>query len=302
LPEAALFARTYMPSQMTPLAKEWRDSLFQQGKVRVAKTIANPEEHPDLFADVSYGLLAEDAFRRQKAKGPIAAREYSEYKDAGEWDLIGELKKRFPDGVPHEIIASIQQQPISQSPLPVQQVPKPSSPLPPPPQSPPRPQSQLHPELHQSLSHPPSSPSRSVTSTSSLSPRPQLSSPAIETSLPPKPMVPANTNANMPRLVNESLDVGGVEEFVDTVSDNFSHLSMDVNTTGTGSIRGDMDFEEEVNEEDEEDEEVAAPELNMEEMKKPSVQNSNPSPPPKPNLLDDDDDDDDDDLDKLLNS
>lgn len=294
LPEAALFARTYMPSQMTPIAKEWRDSLLQQGKSRIAKTIANPEENANLFPDLSYGLLAEDAFRRQKAKGPIPAAEYSEYKDAGEWDLIGELKKRFPDGVPQEIIASIQHQPISQSPLPVQQK---QSTLPPQqPQSPPRSSPQLQQEPPtQPL--PPSSPNARSVASSSSSPKPRMASPSMETSLPPKPTNSTTaTNVNVPRFVTEAADAGAVDDFVDSVSDNFSHLSMDVNTTGTGSIKGDMDFEEDVQEE--EDEDVATPEVNLEEISKPPVTNPSPSPkPPAPSLLDDDDD-----LDKLLNS
>lgn len=35
-----------------------------------------------------------------------------------------------------------------------------------------------------------------------------------------------------------------VEERLDTISDNMSYMSLEVNTTGTGSVRGDFDFDD----------------------------------------------------------
>ena len=35
-----------------------------------------------------------------------------------------------------------------------------------------------------------------------------------------------------------------MDENRDLLSDNMSHLSMEVNTTGTGSIKGDLEFED----------------------------------------------------------
>ncbi|PLW32313.1 hypothetical protein PCANC_20471 [Puccinia coronata f. sp. avenae] len=48
-PEAALFARTYAPSQVPKAVERWKSSLEESGKSKVAMKLANPEEHPDLF-------------------------------------------------------------------------------------------------------------------------------------------------------------------------------------------------------------------------------------------------------------
>jgi coatomer subunit beta' len=49
LPEAALFARSYKPSAVPKVVKEWKKELEGAGKEKVAATIADPEEDSDLF-------------------------------------------------------------------------------------------------------------------------------------------------------------------------------------------------------------------------------------------------------------
>lgn len=48
LPEAAFFARTYLPHKTSEIVQLWKEHV---GKVseKASKSIANPEEYPNLF-------------------------------------------------------------------------------------------------------------------------------------------------------------------------------------------------------------------------------------------------------------
>lgn len=110
IPEAALFARTYMPSLIGKVVKLWREALLKDGKRKMAEAIADPIDNADLFHDMDYAVVAEDAFKRRKERGFGPASEYVGFQESNEWDLIGELKKRFPDGVPAEVLATLKAQ------------------------------------------------------------------------------------------------------------------------------------------------------------------------------------------------
>ncbi|KAH7905135.1 coatomer WD associated region-domain-containing protein, partial [Hygrophoropsis aurantiaca] len=51
VPEAALFARTYAPSEVPRAADAWRDDLKAKGKPKIAAAIAHPGENPELFEE-----------------------------------------------------------------------------------------------------------------------------------------------------------------------------------------------------------------------------------------------------------
>ncbi|KND01211.1 uncharacterized protein SPPG_04301 [Spizellomyces punctatus DAOM BR117] len=170
IPEAALLARTYMPSQVPRVVNLLRQSLIKDNKAKVAEAIAGPTENEELFPDFKYGLFAEEGFKRRREKGPVPATEYLEWKDSLEWDVVGQLKERFPDGPP-----------------------------------------ELQPEVN-------------------------------------------GDNRGGPR-VRLNLEEGHIpgdeetrsftsDERFDAISDNMSHMSLEVNTTGTGSLRGDLDFDD----------------------------------------------------------
>ncbi|KAI9093090.1 coatomer WD associated region-domain-containing protein [Phlyctochytrium arcticum] len=53
IPEAALFAKTYVPDQVSTVVELWRESLIKEGKTKIAQTIASPAENPELFPDIS---------------------------------------------------------------------------------------------------------------------------------------------------------------------------------------------------------------------------------------------------------
>ncbi|KIY50151.1 coatomer protein [Fistulina hepatica ATCC 64428] len=50
-PEAAMFARTYAPSQVPRAVEAWRTSLQAQSRSKLADSIANPETSADLFIE-----------------------------------------------------------------------------------------------------------------------------------------------------------------------------------------------------------------------------------------------------------
>ncbi|KAH9263519.1 hypothetical protein BASA83_013075 [Batrachochytrium salamandrivorans] len=106
MPEAALFAKTYAPSQISRVTTLWKASLETQGKHKSAEALADPIRYPNLFPDLEFGLAAEQGFKRRRDRGLVPAAEYSEWKDSLEWNLLfwlQKLKERFPNGIPEEV-------------------------------------------------------------------------------------------------------------------------------------------------------------------------------------------------------
>ncbi|CAO3613410.1 unnamed protein product [Cunninghamella blakesleeana] len=52
IPEAAVFARTYAPQQMSKITKLWKSNLESQNRKKVAESLADPADYPNLFPDV----------------------------------------------------------------------------------------------------------------------------------------------------------------------------------------------------------------------------------------------------------
>ena len=59
MPEAALFARTYAPSQVSRVVKAWKADLEVKKRGKVAAAIADPEDDEELFDGWSDALQAE---------------------------------------------------------------------------------------------------------------------------------------------------------------------------------------------------------------------------------------------------
>lgn len=97
VPEAALMARTFAPSQVHSIVSSWKQELLESQKIKIAQAIADPLVNPGLFPDFNYGLLAEEGFNRKKSKAVTPAHEYSEWKESLDWNVIEQLKQRFPD-------------------------------------------------------------------------------------------------------------------------------------------------------------------------------------------------------------
>lgn len=92
-PEAALFARTYAPSEASRAVKGWRSLLEGAKKPKQASALADPEEHPDEFVE---GWA--DALERQRA-GPQLVQEEELVQYGGEDgdDEVDEAPRRSGD-------------------------------------------------------------------------------------------------------------------------------------------------------------------------------------------------------------
>lgn len=77
LPEAAFFARTYMPSQVSNVLKLWKESISAKSKSeKSAQALADPFEYENLFPGFKEALLAEEqasvSQMRQKASSYLS--------------------------------------------------------------------------------------------------------------------------------------------------------------------------------------------------------------------------------------
>lgn len=102
IPEAALFARTYLPSQISRIVKIWREDLKTVSE-RAAAALADPEEYPNLFPDLEWGLKVEQIFKENCDKAVPAANYQSAMQDL-DLDLIALVKAQgslpTPDATP----------------------------------------------------------------------------------------------------------------------------------------------------------------------------------------------------------
>ncbi|KAI9304445.1 coatomer WD associated region-domain-containing protein [Cunninghamella echinulata] len=53
IPEAAVFARTYAPQQMSKITKLWKAHLESQNRKKIAESLADPVDYPNLFPDLN---------------------------------------------------------------------------------------------------------------------------------------------------------------------------------------------------------------------------------------------------------
>jgi len=99
IPEAAFFARTYLPSHISRLVKLWREDL-QTVNVKAAESLADPMEYENLFPDLQWALKAEKKFNQVNSK---PASHYLRVRDHLERNLIQELKELGEnDALPEE--------------------------------------------------------------------------------------------------------------------------------------------------------------------------------------------------------
>ncbi|KAH3783877.1 hypothetical protein DPMN_161827, partial [Dreissena polymorpha] len=65
LPEAAFFARTYLPSQVSRVVKLWRESL---GNMKAASSLADPREYENLFPGFNDTVKCEQFLKPQRMR------------------------------------------------------------------------------------------------------------------------------------------------------------------------------------------------------------------------------------------
>jgi coatomer subunit beta' len=102
LPEAAFFARTYLPSQMSRVVRLWRADLAAVS-TRAADSLADPADYANLFPDLQWALKAEEARSSLAAQGGgggggaaptfAPAADFAAHKGGLSVDLIALLKE-----------------------------------------------------------------------------------------------------------------------------------------------------------------------------------------------------------------
>jgi coatomer subunit beta' len=96
-PEAALFARSYVPSRVSELVKLWRDDVRARGNPRQADSLADPAEYENLFPDIKFAVQAQEHFRRDRF-ADHSASEYSKFANDLDRDLIQEIQSLASNG------------------------------------------------------------------------------------------------------------------------------------------------------------------------------------------------------------
>ena len=74
LPEAAFFARTYLPSQISRVVKLWREELRKTNE-KAAQALADPAEYENLFPGYQ-DLLKTEQFIAKERDVILSAEEY----------------------------------------------------------------------------------------------------------------------------------------------------------------------------------------------------------------------------------
>lgn len=96
LPEAAFFARTYLPSQVERVINLWKESVTLKFKnEKSAQALANPFEYENLFPDFAKSLAAEKYYKETYENRPRAkASEYVNQIPNIERNILEEIEDR----------------------------------------------------------------------------------------------------------------------------------------------------------------------------------------------------------------
>lgn len=95
IPEAAFFARTYLPSQVSRVISLWRES---QGNQRSAQALADPTKYENLFPGFQESLVAEQYWKVSNQRRRLPASSYPVAKERQDVDLIEESKAAAASG------------------------------------------------------------------------------------------------------------------------------------------------------------------------------------------------------------
>jgi coatomer subunit beta' len=75
LPEAAFFARSYLPSKMSYVVGLWKDSLSKTN-IKASESLANPDEYENLFPNYQESLKTE-VYLQAERKRQLPAAAYA---------------------------------------------------------------------------------------------------------------------------------------------------------------------------------------------------------------------------------
>ncbi|GBL78720.1 Coatomer subunit beta' [Araneus ventricosus] len=95
LPEAAFFARTYLPSQVSRIVKLWKENLKKVNE-KASLALADPEEYENLFPGLSSAIKAEQFMKQNQIRQPAAS--YSHVISNFEKDPIKDMVEAEANG------------------------------------------------------------------------------------------------------------------------------------------------------------------------------------------------------------
>lgn len=90
IPEAALMARSYLPSKVSEIITIWRNDLNKVSK-KAAESLADPEEYPNLFEDWQVALDIESKISEKRGTYP-PAEHYLNYAERSNINLMESFK------------------------------------------------------------------------------------------------------------------------------------------------------------------------------------------------------------------
>jgi len=91
IPEAAMLARTYLPSKISHAVQLWRQDLARVSE-RAATTLADPAEYPNLFPELDWALKVEGMFQEKETL--ISAIKYTQVQGDMDLDLVTLIKQQ----------------------------------------------------------------------------------------------------------------------------------------------------------------------------------------------------------------
>lgn len=77
-------------SAVPRVVKLWRESLIAANRSKTAESLADPTEYEDMFPDLQYGLMAEEAVEANKSS-TVPASAYFQWKEQISRDVISGL-------------------------------------------------------------------------------------------------------------------------------------------------------------------------------------------------------------------
>jgi len=89
IPEAAFFARTYLPSEISRIVELWREQLSKVNE-KAGQSLADPKDYPNLFPDYEASLQAQQVLTRERSK-VIPAADFLEILPNSERKPLDEL-------------------------------------------------------------------------------------------------------------------------------------------------------------------------------------------------------------------
>lgn len=102
IPEAAMFARTYLPSESSRVVKLWKQELEQNNRPKVAESLADPESYPNLFPELQ-AANGKSTPIEEKVAQPAEADEFEDsVEQANEEEDEAQAEEEAEEEVPVE--------------------------------------------------------------------------------------------------------------------------------------------------------------------------------------------------------